>query len=407
MNVETPAPQLKEYGFFGKLPQKRRLYLESKLKKIVFPVGSEIIKKGQSGSFLGILESGMVEERNTQGNTRTLKAGDYFGSEMLRFDKPSSFTITALSDSIISVLHREDWLAPSPSSPPRSLSPGKPLLNKAGWIGLVSTLAVVMTLITLGPTLLDAANNFLPKYFIEKGRPDRAEDYLRFSIKLQPEYAKVYGVLGDILVLQDKDEEAIEIYQQAIEIDEYLPWIHNNLGVLLMERAEYSQAEDHLLKAQYLNPVNTDIYQNLGNAFYRQKLWQSASTAYQNALELDFSLIQAKAAWAGLILYESRLVEAKLIWEDVLLEDPRHFQALQGLGVVSLLEDDPNLALMYLDAAYFLDPDDPTMHLYTGMALEALDKPDEAAVEYQSAVELGSDPELISLANALLQVVLE
>ncbi len=41
------------------------------------------------------------------------------------------------------------------------------------------------------------------------------------------------------------------------------------------------------------------------------------------------------------------------------------------------------------------------------MALEELEKPVEAAEAYQFAVKNGSNPELVSLAGALLEVVLE
>ncbi|RLD97606.1 MAG: hypothetical protein DRJ13_12045, partial [Bacteroidetes bacterium] len=81
--------------------------------------------------------------------------------------------------------------------------------------------------------------------------------------------------------------------------------------------------------------------------------------------------------------------------------------ALQGLGVVSLLEEDPGVAMLYFDAAQYLDPGNINMHLYIGMALEALDRSSEAAEEYQYILETGSDPDLISLADTLLEVVLE
>jgi len=108
-----------------------------------------------------------------------------------------------------------------------------------------------------------------------------------------------------------------------------------------------------------------------------------------------------------LILNERRLVEARLVWEDVLRADPRHALALQGLGVVSLLEEDPGVAMLYFDAAQYLDPDDINMHLYIGMALAAMERPSEAADQYHYVIARGSDPDLISLADTLLEIVLE
>ena len=269
------------------------------------------------------------------------------------------------------------------------------------------TLAFAMVVFVLGPTFLEYAHNSLPNRFIEGGRLDLAEEYLRFFVRWQPESAKLYGGLGDILVLEGKEHEAIEAYQQAITLDEFLPWIHNNLGVLLLELDQVDLAVDHFQKTLNLNPQNTDAYHNLGNAFYELSEWQAAAKAYQHALDLDSSLVDIKADRAGINLYQSELDEARVAWEGVLLEKPRHMLALQGLGVIALLEEDPILAMLYLDAARYIDPQDLTTRIYIGLALESLDKPAEAAAEYQFVLETASDPELSTLADTLYQVVQE
>jgi len=395
-------------GLFKELPPSRRRFLESRLKIVEFSPGTLIIGQGQLGDYLGIVESGQVKLENGRAQAaRTLNPGDSFGNEMLRFGKPSAFTITAQTDTVLQILERADWLTPSPSTLSRTIPSRLPRLKKSTRIILLSILVLAMVVLELGPALLEYSNARLPDRFAEAGQYDRARQYLEFAIRLQPESASLYGKLGDILAHEDQNMEAIEAYQQAISLDEYLPWVHNNLGVLLLEQEFYALAADHFQKALELNPENTSAYQNLGNAYYAQDEWEATADSYQKALELDFTLLETKAAWAGLILYEDRLVEARLVWEDVLVTDPRHPLALQGLGIVALLEDDPALALMYLDAARYLNPGDPTTHLYTGMAWEALDRPEEAAKEFQIVLESGTDPELIGLATALLEVVVD
>lgn len=404
MNNQNSPPDLKKIGLFTELPATRLDFLALKLKKQAFGPGEQIIRAGRSGRFLGIIESGEVTLEMGPGQSLTASSGQVFGSEMLLKGKPSEFTITAQTDTIIWVLNRSDWQAPSPPRPKY-----RPMLHvkKAVWISLVVTSALAISLLTLGPSLLDWANNTLPDRMVEKGRADQAEDYLQIAVRLQPKSVRLYGMLGDILVLQEKDQKAIEVYEQALILDEYLPWIHNNLGVVLMRGDELELAVEHFKSAIDLNPLNTTSYRNLGNAYYAQEKWGFAAASYQEALELDFTLSETKSTWAGLILNEHRLVEARLVWEDVLRADPRHALALQGLGVVSLLEEDPGLAMLYFDAAQYLDPDDINMHLYIGMALEAMDRPSEAADQYQYVIARGSDPDLISLADTLLEIVLE
>jgi tetratricopeptide (TPR) repeat protein len=272
---------------------------------------------------------------------------------------------------------------------------------------LTVTASIIMASLILGPTLLERANNTLPGRFIEAERVDLAEKYLKNVILIQSDSAKLYGKLGDILAYQNKNDQAEEAYLQAIQLDEYLPWVHNNLGVLLLEEDQADLAAEYFQAAIDLNPESIEAYRNLGDAYYALEEWYKAAAAYQAALEMDFDIQETKAAWAGLILNESRLVEARLVWENVLLSDPRHYLALKGLGVVSLLEGDPALAMMYFDAARYMDPDNPTLRLYIGMALEELRMFDEAAIEYRYVTEMGDDPELVNLAETLLEIAIQ
>jgi len=400
-------PHHKITDFLEELPARRQSYLRSRLKKVRYKAGAEIIQQGQSGHYLGIIERGRVRQENGKSQMQILSKGQYFGSEMLRYGKPSTYTITAQTDTVVKVLGRADWLAPSPKIRRLKIPSWIPKPGKTGWIMLISGLALAMVWLVLGPSIFEYANNTIPDRFIEEGRLDLAEKYLVYAISLDSDSAKLYGNLGDTLALQEKDQEAIEAYEHAIDLDEYLPWIHNNLGVVLLEKGQNELAEEHFQYALELNPLNIDIYRNLGNTYYAQENWDSAADIYQDALDLDFTLVDTKAAWAGLILQERRLVEARLVWEDVLRQNPRHSLALQGLGVVSLLEGEPALAMIYFDAASYITPNDPTLHFYIGMALEDLDKPDEAASEYQYVTKSGADPRLVILANTLLQIVRE
>ena len=395
-------PDLESIGFLAELPEKRRRFLASRLKKRRFKAGAVIIRQGGNGEFFGIIADGQVVLEDPDSQPRILQPGDHFGSAMLLYGKSSGFTVTAQENTVLWMLRRADWTAPTvlpKKGRKRLLKPRE--IRGLVIAGLVIAALAMFTLI-LGPSLLDQLTLTLPDWLVEQGRPDLAERYLRTVTRWQPGSARDLGYLGDILVLEGRDEQALEAYQQAIELDSYLPWIQNNLGVLLLEDGQTDLAVEHIQKAIDLSPQTVSAYVNLGSAYYAEQDWEAAAAAYGQALEMDFSLLDTKAAWAGLILSESRLVEARLVWEDVLLHDPRHRLALEGLGVVSLLEGDPSLAMMYFDAASYLTPEDPALHLYMGMALDALDRPSEAADAYRFAAEHGSNPELISLARALL-----
>ena len=272
---------------------------------------------------------------------------------------------------------------------------------------LAIPIVLIMFVGVLGPTLLESATKILPEALLENGRADLAESYLNFVKRLRPESARVQARIGDLYALQDLDQQAVDAYQIALEIDEYQPAVHNNLGVILLEEGEVDQAVYHFRMAASLNPLQAEPFRNLGNAYYSLELWEEAAGIYQQALDLDANLLDSKAAWAGINLSENNLTAARQAWEEVLQQDPRSALALEGLGVVALLNDQPEQALNYLQAALFLDEDNPGTHLYLGLSLEELERSGEAEDAYQYVIDNSQDPEIIRLAESLLEVLQE
>jgi len=394
---------LADIPFFAKLPPKKRQYLVSKLKRFVFPPGKRIIREGRSGHFLGFLEKGQLILESSKNPTRRVTSGRHFGSEMLLEGKPSAYTITAKTDITVWVLHRSAWLAASSPPQTKSTPTRQTRSSRAGILFLVISVFLSMVFLVLGPNLLENANQSIRVLLVDTGRPDLAEGYLRFVLDWQPGSARLYQDLGDILFRQGKNPEAIEAYQQAITLDEYIPWAHNNLGVVLLSQDQADLAADQFQMALNLDPANAETYHNLGNAYYQLEQWESAASAYQRALEIDPDLLDVKAAWAATMLKEDRLKEAREEWEAILLEDPGYLLAIQGLGVVSVLEENPAQALPYLEEAQAADPEDPTTRLYLGLALQMLERPSEAAAEFEFVLEKGVDPALQQLAITYLQ----
>jgi tetratricopeptide (TPR) repeat protein len=322
---------------------------------------------------------------------------------MLLGGKPSAYTITAKIDTVIWVLHRSDWLAAS-SLPETKSTPAKEThSNKSGMFLVGMSIFLIMTFLILGPVLLEVANQSIPVLLMDTGRPDLAEDYLRFVMDWQPGSARLYQDLGDISYFQGKNPEAIEAYQQAIDLDAYLPQTHNNLGVVLLSQDQADLAADQFQMALNLDPANAETYHNLGNAYYQLEQWESAAEAYQRALAIDPDWLDVKAAWAATMLKQDRLKEAREAWQAILLEDPGYLLAVQGLGVISVLEGNPAEALPYLEKARTADPQDPTTRLYIGLALQTLERPAEAAAEFEFVLEKGVDPALQQLAITYLQ----
>ncbi|ANV91264.1 hypothetical protein AWQ24_11840 [Picosynechococcus sp. PCC 8807] len=80
-------------------------------------------------------------------------------------------------------------------------------------------------------------------------------------------------------------EQAIAMYQKAIEVEPNNPELHNDLGNLFYEIKSYLEAEKQFQEALSLEPENANLCFNLGNTFLMQAKYREAIVNYQKALQ--------------------------------------------------------------------------------------------------------------------------
>lgn len=398
--INSNAPRLHEYPPFLGMADNAIRYLQSRLRRYHFRAGQVIIEFDKRGQFMAIIENGEMMLETGEGDRRLLKAGDAFGEEMLFVGEPSASRVVARMDASLWVLERKDLLiarnipdgAPPAPAPRRSPSRLRP------WV--IALVAILMTLVILSPEWIHFVNRKLNDLFLSAGRPDMAEAFLEFAVRLTPVPAQEYDSLGYALYLQGKQSEALAAFEEAVQRDPELASAQGNLGVALLQQADERRAVEHLQKAVDLDPGRAEVYFNLGNALLAVDDPQAAAIAYRRAFDLDPNQIEAKIGWAGIQMLQGELELAQSAWEQVLLAEPGNALAMRGLGVIAVLEQQPSQALPNLLAARLADPLDASTHFYIGLALEALDNPAEAAISYEQAVALSDDPQLKNLAKA-------
>ena len=85
------------------------------------------------------------------------------------------------------------------------------------------------------------------------------------------------------------------------------------------------------------------------------------------------------------------LTQAQRRYEAILEVQPRHFDALNMLGVIALQRGDPEQALQWLGRANEIDPQNAAIHFNRGVVLQQLNRPDESLASYDQAVALKPD----------------
>ena len=137
---------------------------------------------------------------------------------------------------------------------------------------------------------------------------------------------------------------ASEYFEQAFKAD---------------EADDYEKAIRDYTKASLLNPDDTDIYNNRGNAYYRLKQYEQAIADYDKAIELDPQ---------SAITYNNR-----------------------GVTYDSLKQYEQ--AIADYDKAIELDPQDATAYNNRGVSYEDCKKYDQAIINYEAALQINPNLE--------------
>lgn len=143
--------------------------------------------------------------------------------------------------------------------------------------------------------------------FLVNGYPFRAIERLQEILKVNPDSAKAYGMLGVVYKAQGELELAKQNFKKSLKMDPTASDVRNNYGVLLFEEGDYTGAQKEFLK------VTEDVYytqrsrafENLGIVDLRLNNEEGAKAHFERALRLDHNLPVATFELAE-ILFDAR-----------------------------------------------------------------------------------------------------
>jgi tetratricopeptide (TPR) repeat protein len=139
--------------------------------------------------------------------------------------------------------------------------------------------------LNLRPTEADTHSN-LGTALARMGRLDEAAESFREALRLRPQFAEANTNLGAALAKLGRFDEAVAQYRQALELKPKHPETHNNIGSLLLRMSRPADAEGFLRKATQLNPHYAEAHNNLGLALLRQHNDRDAANCFDQAVAL-------------------------------------------------------------------------------------------------------------------------
>ena len=219
-----------------------------------------------------------------------------------------------------------------------------------------------------------------------------AEGALRVYLRTHPDSGDAMYLLGFVLHRQNQPKESLETYTRAAAIT--LPSSDDlkivGLDYVLLD--DYSDAIKWLATAVKMDPKNKDAWYYLGRAYYTKAQLPEAQKAFETVLTLHLN--DAKAENNLGLIYETggRTNEAleayrkAINWQE---KDSRpSAQPYVNLGNLELEQGHAKDALVLLEKAVALAPEDAFCRMKLGIAYRQAERLNDAQRELQKAAQL-------------------
>ena len=207
---------------------------------------------------------------------------------------------------------------------------------------------------------------------------------------IQP-HDSTYIQLGKLFVLQNKYEEAVQIYEEALENSPENPVLLTTLGLLFLRMNETFKAFKKLGAALALDPTSDKGNLASGSIIQDHQDYDVALHRYRRAAA---QTPNSAHLWnnIGMCFFGKKLYIAAIsCLKRALYLDPFEWIISYNLGLVHLCTKQYASAFHFLNASINLKPSFSSSYMYLAVILEKLDDFDNACNAYERAIEMDSD----------------
>ncbi|MGD1808313.1 tetratricopeptide repeat-containing sulfotransferase family protein [Dapis sp. BLCC M126] len=260
----------------------------------------------------------------------------------------------------------------------------------------------------------------LGEKFLEQEKWEEAVTNYRQAIKLNPNFSWSYYKLGQALTQLQNWEQAIITYQKAIKLNPNFPWSYHHLGNALLQQEKWEEAVNAYQSFLQLNSDNYWTYHKLGEALFKLGEFDQAILSYHKAIQLKPEIKGTHQKLADILFQTGKLEAAETAYRQAIKLNPEVVWYRQCLGDVLLRQKRLEEAIAtYLEVAQ-INPNLTWMHLKLGDAFaqlsqsnldktinyycQAIKNPDRYPIYQKSLYLIKFNPELyLELGNYLAQ----
>ena len=161
------------------------------------------------------------------------------------------------------------------------------------------------------------------------------EAMARHNVEKNPADFEAHYNLAAMLMARGEQAEAIQQFEQAVQLRPQDATANNALGASLLAAGRADEAISYLSAALKVQPDNFDAQYNLANALVSQEKFAEAIEHYRAAVRLRPGDANAEANLGGALAETGNLAEAKVHFQRALQIDPHHKLARENLEQIS------------------------------------------------------------------------
>jgi tetratricopeptide (TPR) repeat protein len=242
--------------------------------------------------------------------------------------------------------------------------------------------------------------------FRQVGVYSSPETLWRETLACNPNATLARWSLGNLLMREGRNEEAIFQFKKAVAVDGEADDILCSLGVAQLNQGRVEQAIAAFQEALRIRPTSVLALHNLGNALMRLGKPEEALVHFEKAVEIRPDALYTRLALAGTLLQIGRADEAVAQFRKALDYQPNSAEIRNGLGEALLKTGRTAEAAEQFELVTKLRPELPEPHLRLAELAMQQGRLAEAVPEFEKtlAIAPGIAGAHCNFGNVLLQI---
>jgi len=181
--------------------------------------------------------------------------------------------------------------------------------------------------------------NYAPYYYVKgriyyaRGQYEQALEQFETALDKKSKLYEALYYKGLVLLELDQLKEAEKVFERGLKKskdEEAL--FHNGMGLLLMERGQYTDADVEFRKASTVGPDRAEYHANLGDANYYSEFYPLAISEYNKVIEMDTTNLDIYFRLARAYVAQGQYSEALDQLRVVLTRDSTYTYAWEEIG---------------------------------------------------------------------------